>query len=202
MPRKSKREAHSTAISYAFLRKRIIESDAFSGSSEASYGSGVNDPELFELCKSKCAIKYLSFLLYMTLRKFSVSWRHSDIFLKEIGAMAAESAHKWAEVFISGDLDEFDCENRGGKHSVEFNDFFPELEEAAKQYTLEKCSEKAASFAADDLAKFIDLKFYETTNLIKEPGSPLIRSLPACQLDLRRWGARFSKNSQRPYFEG
>lgn len=35
-----------------------------------------------------------------------------------------------------------------------------------------------------------------------EPGSPLIRSLPACQLDLRRWGARFSKNSQRPYFEG
>lgn len=35
-----------------------------------------------------------------------------------------------------------------------------------------------------------------------EPGSPLIRSLPACQLDLRRWGARFKKNSQRPYFEG
>lgn len=81
--------------------------------------------------------------------------------------MAAESAHKWAEVFISGDLDEFDCENRGGKHSAEFYDFFPELEEAAKQYTLEKCSEKAASFTADDLAKFIDLKFYETTNLIK-----------------------------------
>lgn len=105
MPRKSKREAHSTAISYAFLRKRVIESDAFSGSSEASFGSGVNDSsqersrqfqqeitntnlaELFELCKSKCPIKYLSVLLYMTLRKFSVSWRHSDIFLKEIGKL-------------------------------------------------------------------------------------------------------------------
>ena len=73
-----------------------------------------------------------------------------------------------------------------------------------------------------DLPKFIHEKFYETTNQIKgqlqfitfiriihlnitcflEPGSPLIRSLSACQLDLRRWGAQFKNNSQRPYFEG
>lgn len=44
--------------------------------------------------------------------------------LRILGAMTAESAHKWAEVFISDDLDEFDCENRGDKHSAEFYDFF------------------------------------------------------------------------------
>lgn len=81
--------------------------------------------------------------------------------------MTAETAHKWSEVFISGDLDEFECENRGGKYSAEFYEFFPELEDAAKQYTLERCSEKSASFTVADLAKFIDEKFYETTNLVK-----------------------------------
>ncbi|CAF4846691.1 unnamed protein product [Rotaria magnacalcarata] len=118
------------------------------------------------------------------------------------GAMTAQTAHKWAEVFISNDLDEFDCENRGGKYTPDFYDFFPEIEDAAKKYTLERCSEKSKSFAIMDLAKFIDEQFYEVTNQIKEPGSPLIRSLSACLLDLRRWGARFKNNSQRPYFEG
>ena len=70
-------------------------------------------------------------------------------------------------MFISKGLDEFDCENRGGKYTADFYDFFPEIEDAAKEYTLERCSEKCASFAIMDLAKFIDEKFYETTNQIK-----------------------------------
>ena len=82
--------------------------------------------------------------------------------------MSAETAHKWVEVFIYDDLDEFDCENRGGKDSAEFYDFFPEIENAPKQYTLERCSEKSASFTIIDLAEFIDEKFYETTNLVKD----------------------------------
>ncbi|CAF4829218.1 unnamed protein product, partial [Rotaria magnacalcarata] len=74
--------------------------------------------------------------------------------------------------------------------------------DAAKQHVLERCSEKSASFTLDNLTKFIDKKFYETTNTIKEPDIPLIQSLSACKVDLCRWGARFKKNSQRPYFEG
>ena len=46
--------------------------------------------------------------------------------------MSAETEHKWTEVFIYNGLDEFDCENRGGKYSAEFYDFFPEIEDAAK----------------------------------------------------------------------
>jgi hypothetical protein len=30
----------------------------------------------------------------------------------------------------------------------------------------------------------------------------LIRSEKSCRLDLRRWGAKFEANSQRPHFEG
>ena len=48
-----------------------------------------------------------------------------SILLCNSGAMAAETAHEWAEVFSSNNLDEFDCENRGGKYSAKFYDFFP-----------------------------------------------------------------------------
>ncbi|CAF3129728.1 unnamed protein product [Rotaria socialis] len=220
MPQKSKRQVHSTAISYAFLRKRGLESEHFSGSSEGGFDVDTTDSsqersskfqdkitgddmsDLFEHCKLRCPVKYLSVLVYMTLRKFGVSWINCDNFLRQMGAFTVETSHKWTEVFISGDLDEFQGENHGGRYFSEFYDFFPELEDAAKQYTLERCSEKSASFTVVDLAKFIDKKFYETTNIIKDPESPLIRSLSSCRLDLRRWGARYNKNSQRPYFEG
>jgi hypothetical protein len=38
--------------------------------------------------------------------------------------------------------------------------------------------------------------------VIVDPDSPFIRSVASCRLDLRRWGAKFNPNSQRPYFEG
>jgi hypothetical protein len=39
------------------------------------------------------------------------------------GAITAETAHDWAEVFRPNDLDQFDCYNRGGKCLAEFYDF-------------------------------------------------------------------------------
>ena len=103
MPRNSKRQQHSKSIAYAFLRKRTIESDNCSGSSETGVDSEANDSSrersrqfkreiantdlsvLFEICKAKCPFKYLSVFLHMTLRRFAVSWKDCDIFLKEIG---------------------------------------------------------------------------------------------------------------------
>ena len=61
---------------------------------------------------------------------------------------------------------------------------------------------KAADFDAFELAKFIDKQFYKLTGIKKDPNNSLIRSVRSCRLDLRRWGARFESNSQRPYFEG
>lgn len=46
----------------------------------------INDlTDLFELCKSKCPLKYLSTLVYATLRSFGVNWRNCDSFLRSIG---------------------------------------------------------------------------------------------------------------------
>jgi hypothetical protein len=81
--------------------------------------------------------------------------------------LSAQTAHKWTDVFISGDLDEFQGENRGGRYIAEFYDYFPDLEEAAREYTLERCLRKSADFTVMDLAKFIDEEYYKTTNTEK-----------------------------------
>jgi hypothetical protein len=70
-------------------------------------------------------------------------------------------------VFISGDLDEFQGENRGGRHISDFYDYFPDLEDSARQYTLERGLQKSADFTVLDLANFIDKTFYEITNTPK-----------------------------------
>ena len=41
---------------------------------------------VFQLCKSKCGLKNLSCLLYMTLRYFDNSWDVSNDFLTTVGA--------------------------------------------------------------------------------------------------------------------
>ena len=41
--------------------------------------------DLFELCKSKCPTRYLSVLVYTTLRSFGVSWDNCEDFLQNIG---------------------------------------------------------------------------------------------------------------------
>ncbi|CAF1687084.1 unnamed protein product, partial [Adineta ricciae] len=126
----------------------------------------------------------------------------TKVFFLLTGALKAQTAHRWADVFLKGDVEEFQGENRGGKHMAEFYDYFPDLEDAAREFTIRRCSEKAADFTAIDLANFIDKEYYLTTNTSKDSRSPLIRSIPSCRLDLIRWGARFKDNSQRPYFEG
>jgi hypothetical protein len=43
--------------------------------------------DLAEMCKSKCETKYLSTLLYMSLRFFDIKWEEVDGFLKSIGSL-------------------------------------------------------------------------------------------------------------------
>ncbi|CAF4222987.1 unnamed protein product, partial [Rotaria sordida] len=93
-------------------------------------------------------------------------------------------------------------EGRGGKRTSSFYDIFPDIESLAKAYSVRRCTAKAADFDAFELSKFIDDQFYILTRIKKNVNDPLIRSVESCRLGLRRWGARFESNSQRPYFEG
>ncbi|CAF1057522.1 unnamed protein product, partial [Rotaria magnacalcarata] len=137
----------------------------------------------------------------MLLRITGQSCQFTDDVLEKIGAFRRVHAHKWSEVFISGDFDTFTADGRGGKMSSSFYDDYPDLEVEAKAFSIEGCSRKNANFTASDLAKFVDEKFYDLTQTIKT-GDDLIRSERSCRLDLRPWGARFEANSARPYFEG
>ncbi|CAF5015547.1 unnamed protein product, partial [Rotaria sp. Silwood1] len=96
--------------------------------------------DLAEMCKSKCGTKYLSTLLYMTLRHFDIKWEQVDGYLKKIGFMTAETSHKWAVVFIKGDYEEFSSDSRGGKHTDWFYDMFPEIEADARSFVVQACS--------------------------------------------------------------
>ncbi|CAM4826806.1 unnamed protein product, partial [Rotaria magnacalcarata] len=61
--------------------------------------------DLAKMWKSKCDTKYLSTLLYMSLRFFHIKWEDVNEFLKNVGFMTAESSHKWATTFIKGDYE-------------------------------------------------------------------------------------------------
>ena len=80
--------------------------------------------------------------------------------------------------------------------------YFPILKVNAKAFAVAACLQKSAEFKAMHLAQFIDKKFYELTETQKKSSDDLIRSERSCRLDLRRWGAKFEANTQRPYFEG
>ena len=63
--------------------------------------------DLFTHCKEQTHTRFLSTLVYMVLRHFRHSWREIDEFLKQIGAMTAETCHKWSYVLRNNDFDEF-----------------------------------------------------------------------------------------------
>ncbi|CAM4866046.1 unnamed protein product [Rotaria socialis] len=157
--------------------------------------------DLLEMCKSLCGPRNLPILIYTILRYLGLSWRRADDLLRSIGANTCETALKWAKIFISGDIEIFQGEGRGGKHYESFFDVFTELKKAAKAFAIESYSRKSADFTAVDLANFIDTTFYELTQTSKL-NDTLVRSIESCRLDLRRWLAKFQPNTQRPYFEG
>jgi hypothetical protein len=223
MPRKNRRQLQAQAA--AFSR---YQSQGQQLSDEEEYGSAISmevDDEneddddkgcemdfkhkldlpsisdIFELCKRECGSRKLSVLIYMILWHLDHKWRDIDALLHSIGGSQCKIAHKWAETFVNRDFDAFDDDGRGGKHSDGFYDLFPELEAEGKAFAIEACSRKSANFTTIDLAKYLDEKFYEITQTSKISDT-LVRSVESCRLDLRRWGAKFQPNSQRPYFEG
>ena len=216
MPPKSRRQLHSASG----VRKRWLPA-GHSLSNDSVYSMDISsDDELklndlnlkdkikifdfgdiYELCKTYCNTRYLSFLIYLTLRHFNIECRDIDAFLKNISCFSRKTAHSWSNTFLNENFDEFISDKRGGRRGDNFYDIYPELKKEARVFTVIQCNQKAASFTAYGLAQFIDKRYYEI-NEIQKNDSKLVRSVESCQLYLRRWGARFYINSNRPDFEG
>lgn len=223
MPHTSRRKSHSGRFSFQRSARKLpsphtqssgekeytlsMEIDANSRSSEelennvASRLDLLALKDLFTLCQEKCGARPLSSLIYMIMRYANCSWRSIDELFQEIGAQRCEASHKWSAIFLSGDLDQFLNDGRGGKRQESLYDIFPELESEGRAFAIARCAEKSAGFKVSDLANFIDQRFYEITGTNKIYDQ-LIRSEESCRLDIRRWGGLFETNSQRPYFHG
>ncbi|CAF0827209.1 unnamed protein product, partial [Didymodactylos carnosus] len=105
--------------------------------------SVLNDiSDLFFFCKQQINSRFISTLVYMSLRHFGHSWRETDDFMKEIGAMTAKTSKKWAHVLVNSDLDEFTTDERGGKRGDSFWDNYRDLELEAKDLFLQNVQKK------------------------------------------------------------
>ena len=219
MPRTNKRRSHSRS----FLTKRHSSSNwsepksLSSSSSEEEQIDYTKDSDesfdftnqtmldnigdLFALCKEEYGSKNMSVLIYMVLRHFNLSWRDTEEFLKNIGAMSIVSCHKWSKVFLDEDLDAFVEDGRGGRRGSVFWDCYPELEISAREFSIGACSRKASSFTVQELAEFVTNEFYELYDF-KKVDDTSIRSVQSLRLDLKRWGIHYSSNKLRPYFLG
>ncbi|CAF2138799.1 unnamed protein product [Rotaria magnacalcarata] len=224
MPKLPRRRSHSRNVQISLRRLHLLDKavdhsnesstesddeemkmneDSFDMSKNYNDQVTLNDiSDIFELCKNNSSYKFISVLLYMSLRHFKITWRDCDLFMKEIGALSSQTCQKWTDIFISGDFDQFCTDNRGGKHIDDFYEGFPDLELEAKLFAVERCRNKSADFTAWDLANFVDQKYYEITKITKDKNANFVRSIQSCRLDLRRWGFRFDSNTKRPYFEG
>ena len=100
---------------------------------------------------------------------------------------------------MKGDFDPFEDDRRGGKHNDGFYDLFSELEIEAKVFLIESRSKKSSDFSAVELAKYVNKRFYELTQICKL-NDTLVCSSKSCRLVLRGWSAKFQPNSQLPYF--
>ncbi|CAF4313817.1 unnamed protein product [Didymodactylos carnosus] len=231
MPRPNKRKKHTTSMNERRSKESLATKDSEQSGSEEDVMIKIDDnidddiddinfedpsvlndiSDLFSFCKQQINTRFISTLVYMSLRHFGHSWRETDDFMKEIGAMTAKTSNKWAHVLVNSDLDEFTTDERGivcadtlnllmkrlsisfcrGKRGDSFWDNYRDLELEAKDFVFTECSKKESSFTAEKLAKFIDDRFYELTKLNKNT-QQLVRSIESCKLDLRRFGAKYT----------
>ncbi|CAF1121433.1 unnamed protein product [Brachionus calyciflorus] len=97
-------------------------------------------------------------------------------------------------------------DGRGCYKRITFYENYPELVIEAKAFALNETSKKTCNFNAYLLAQFVEKTFREIypDNVIyfANDSNVFVRSVESCRADLLKWGARFDKNTNRPYFEG
>ena len=151
--------------------------------------------------------RIISVIIYLMLRLLLFRFEECRDILSTLELMDISTCHSWANTI----KDEDDIcvilrDGRKGPKRNFFYDEFPDIEEKAKAYAKEKGSTKKCNFTVHELAIYVDKIFRETYNETLEnfgyETKNLIRSIESCRVDLLKWGAKFEKNSNHPYFEG
>lgn len=148
-----------------------------------------------------------SVIIYLLLRLVRVQFESCRSIMESLNLLTINTSHSWILTIIDeDDLSVILRDLRGSHKHITFYENYPQLELEAKSFALTQASLKKCSFIVEDLAKFVDQRFREIyADLLADvelDESTLIRSVESCRSDLIIWGARYDKNSNRPYFEG
>jgi hypothetical protein len=163
---------------------------------------------LIDSCKNLTSInnRILSATIYLTLRLCNVQFEETRSILQKLNLLNVQSCHSWLKTIIDeDDLCVILRDNRGKYKRELFYELYPELELQAKSFAIDNASQKKSSFIVKDLAFFINQQF----NLLycgslnqEKNDNKLIRCEESSRVDLLKWGAKWDKNKNRPYFEG
>jgi hypothetical protein len=122
--------------------------------------------------------------------------------MKQLSCSNIKTAHRWALTCAESDDP---CivlsDKRGGKQGESFYQIFPEIESSARAFAIEETSKKNYEFTVQILSQFITKKYEEVAGERLEDFQQ-VRSEASIRLDLARWGAKWGKNSKKPYFIG
>ncbi|CAF2060684.1 unnamed protein product [Rotaria magnacalcarata] len=116
-------------------------------------------------CKEQINTRFISVLIYMSLRHFGHSWKDVESFLTSIDGMTNKACHKWTNILVNKYFDEFTIEERGRKRGDSFWDCYPDLELEAKKFVFEECSKTEATFTANSSRPYF--LGYEREDVVK-----------------------------------
>ena len=115
------------------MKKKKFADDLFDISHNFNDKVALHDiSDIFKLCENNYKYKFISVLLCMSLRRFNITSRECDFFLKQIGALSSQTYQKLVDIFISDNFEQFSTDSRGGKHTKDFYERFLEIELEAK----------------------------------------------------------------------
>lgn len=203
-------ECHKSCQTYS-KRFRSVETQTYSKrSTTIDEFDFENVSDIIDILIDSCAKwtsinnRILSVIMYLTMRLCNLQYDESRNILERLKLLNIKCCHSWLKTIIEeDDLCVLLRDNRGTYKRELFYELYPELETQAKSYALENASQKKCSFVVKDLAFFINKQFYflygDTFNQVEDK---LIRSEQSCRVDLKKWGAKWDKNKNRPYFEG
>ncbi|CAF0907214.1 unnamed protein product [Brachionus calyciflorus] len=152
-------------------------------------------------------MRIISVAIYTILRILNIKFETCRLILESLNILSIRTCHSWVLTIIDEDDP---CvilrDDRGCYKRITFYENYPELEIEAKAFALNEASKKTCNFNAYLLAQVVDKTFREIypddVIYFANDSNVFIRSVESCRADLLKWGARFDKNTNRPYFEG
>ena len=160
-----------------------------------------------EILMSKVRVKNWSHIherilatsFYMVLKLIGTKRTLISSLLEKLGSLTDKTAHRYVSKFINGDEDILFEENRGKYIRDDIFDRIPDLTADIKRFTIEKVSQKNASFTINELLQYSTKQFLSYEPLLDPKHFISVKGLNRL---ITSWGFFWGKNKIRPYING